>query len=625
MIRTAFNDGWACRPKVSRHAEMMGGASEWTPVTLPHDAMINSDRSRSASPAAGYFPAGTWEYRRSFDAMTEESGDTVVLLFEGVYRDAVVSVNGAVATHRPSGYAAFYVPIDHLLRPGAENEIGVSVRAGDDSRWYTGAGIYRNVWLLRSGPVYLAPDRVEVRTPEVDDGGAVVTVAAVVCNRTASSNTVVVRVELLDDAGTVVSSDEAGVTTFPGDELTVRRRLFVAEPRLWGIDQPQLYTCRVSVLDDDVLLDEHTATFGIRALSLDPLRGLRINGEAVDLRGACVHHDNGPLGAATIDRADERRVELLKSAGFNAIRSAHNPMSNAMLDACDRLGMIVMDETFDMWHESKSGDDYGLRFAEWWEADVEAMVRNDINHPSVVFYSIGNEIADGSTPTGYQVGRAIADKVRSLDDTRFVTQAISGLMVGGAELFADIRKTFADRAVDETSGVNTAATSLADVMSEAMKSPVVAAKVDEAFSHLDAAGYNYMAARFEMDGASYPNRVMYGSETHPAKIGSEWPTGDGQPLRDGRLHVDRLGLLGRGRDRTGRVRRRATRASDVDVPGCLPVVDRVVWRHRHHRGSATPVVLPRDRLRVAGRPVHRRDPARARPPVPRPRLPVVVE
>ncbi len=246
MIRTSFNDGWEYRPKVSRHAEMMGGAAEWTPVTLPHDAMIGTDRSPSASAASGYFPAGTWEYRRTLDVTAEESGDTFLLLFEGVYRDAVVTVNGAVAAHRPSGYSPFHVPIDHLLRFDAGNEIVVSVRAGDDSRWYSGAGIYRNVWLLRSGPLHLAPDRVEVRTPEVDDGGAVVTVAAVVRNRASSSRAVDVRVELLDDTGTVVSVDEATVTTFPGDELTVRRRLFVADPQRWGIDHPHLYTCRVS-------------------------------------------------------------------------------------------------------------------------------------------------------------------------------------------------------------------------------------------------------------------------------------------------------------------------------------------------------------------------------------------
>jgi len=407
-----------------------------------------------------------------------------------------------------------------------------------DNSWYVG---------VEGGFLIVEDSQWDV---EVDDGGAVVTVAAVVRNRASASRAVDVRVELLDDTDTVVSRDEATVTTFPGDELTVRRRLFVADPRRWGIDHPHLYTCRVSVLDGDELLDEHTNTFGIRSLSLDPQRGLRINGEHIDLRGACVHHDNGPLGAATIDRADERRVEFLKAAGFNAIRSAHNPVSNAMLDACDRLGMVVMDETFDMWHESKTGDDYGLRFTEWWEADVEAMVHNDINHPSVVFYSIGNEIADGSTPTGYQMGRALADKVRSLDDTRFVTQAISGIMVGGAELFADFRKTFAERTVDETTGVNTAAMSLADIMSEMMKSPVVADKVDEAFSHLDAAGYNYMAARFEMDGERHPNRVMFGSETHPVKIGAEWPLVTGNPFVIGDFTWtgwDYLGEAGIGR------------------------------------------------------------------------------
>jgi beta-galactosidase len=523
VIKTAFNDHWAYRPKVSRHAEMMGAASEWTPVTLPHDAMIGTDRTPTAAAATGYFPRSTWEYRTTLADSDHRAGDTLILEFEGVHRDAVVTVNGAVAAQRPYGYSTMYVPIDHLIRTDTENEIVVSAHAGDDSRWYTGAGIYRNVWLHRAGPVYLAPDRVEVRTPEVDDGGSVVTVDAVVRNRTSSSSTVRFRVEIVDASEVVVASDEAAVTMFAGDELMVRRRLFVADPQRWGTDHPFLYTCRIVLGGNDGPIDEHTTQFGIRTLSLDPVRGLRINGEHVDLRGACVHHDNGPLGSATIARADERRVELLKAAGFNAIRSAHNPMSNAMLDACDRVGMIVMDETFDMWHETKSDDDYGLRFAEWWEADVATMVRKDINHPSVVFYSIGNEIADGSTPIGFRIGRALAAKVRSLDDTRFVTQAVSGIMVGGPELIADFRATFAARKVDESTGVNTAAMSLADIMSEMMKSPVIATKVDEAFSHLDAAGYNYMAARFEMDGASYPNRVMYGSETHPIKIGVEWP------------------------------------------------------------------------------------------------------
>src|SRR6202044_1961436 len=201
-------------------------------------------------------------------------------------------------------------------------------------------------------------------------------------------------------------------------------------------------------------LDEDSTTFGIRSLSVDPARGLLINGAAVLLRGACVHHDNGLLGAATFDRAEERRVELLKAAGFNAIRSAHNPMSKPMLAACDRQGMLVMDETFDMWTQPKSEHNYALRFPEWWEADVEAMVRKDFNHPSVILYSIGNEIPEAGTPMGARVGRALAEKIRSLDTTRLVTEAISGLLGGGAGIFAQLRGGSAkeDEGPDEDTG-----------------------------------------------------------------------------------------------------------------------------------------------------------------------------
>ena len=293
-------------------------------------------------------------------------------------------------------------------------------------------------------------------------------------------------------------------------------------PRRWGPDDPNLYTCQASLLEDDVVVDEESTTFGIRSLALDPALGLRINGEPVLLRGACVHHDNGVLGAATIDRAEERRVERLRAAGFNAIRSAHNPMSKAMLSACDRLGMLVMDETFDMWLQTKSEDDYALRFADWWDADVEAMVRKDVNHPSVILYSIGNEVPDGSTPVGVQLGRALAEKVRALDDTRFVTQAVSGLLASGPELLDDIRDAATATGTDEETGVNTAITNLGDVMVALMRSPVVTAKTHEAFSHLDVAGYNYMASRFELDGELFPNRVIVSTESHPPSVDTDW-------------------------------------------------------------------------------------------------------
>jgi beta-galactosidase len=521
MQRVSLNDNWSVREKVNRFAEIFGAPPDWQSVTLPHDAMISGERAPSAAAANGYFTGGNWEYRRSLDLSTDDA-PVMMVEFEGVYRDAVVSVNGTVAARRPYGYSNFFVPIDHLLQRGDENEIRVDVRAGDDSRWYTGAGIYRNTWLLSAGPVYLEPEGLEVRTPEVDSDGTVVAVRAAVRNRSLTTSQATLAVEVLDAEGAVVARTESPVTTFSGQSVVARTRLHIVGAQLWGPERPYLYTCRARLLDGDTVLDEESTTFGVRSLTVDPTRGLRINGEPVVLRGACVHHDNGVIGAATIDRADERRVELLLAAGYNAIRSAHNPMSKAMLGACDRLGMLVMDETFDMWLQTQSEDDYALRFEDWWEADVEAMVHKDFNHPSVVLYSIGNEIPDGSTPTGLQIGRALAEKVRALDDTRLVTQAVTGILVGGAELFEEMRGSAATSGTDEETGVNTAATNLGDIMVTAMVSPVVSAKTQEAFSHLDVAGYNYMAARFELDRALFPHRVIVATESHPPSLDTDW-------------------------------------------------------------------------------------------------------
>ena len=525
MRRTSFNDHWTVGVKANSFAEMISGSgSEPTAVRLPHDALIGAERSASGHAATAYFPSGTWEYKKSFELSPDDAGSAVILEFEGVYRDASVRVNGSVVAHRPNGYANFTVQVDHLLHFEGPNEVRVDARAHDDSRWYSGAGIYRSVWLLRGGRVHLVPGGLQVATPEIDDDVAVVAVSAEVRNQSTTTSDAVLRLEVLDAAGNVVAATAAPVSTVPGDALTARQRLCVPTPHRWAPCDPYLYTCRSTLVDGDEELDADSATFGIRTLSLDPVRGLRINGEPVLLRGACVHHDNGPLGAATIDRAEERRVELLKDAGFNAIRSAHNPVSRPMLDACDRLGVLVMDETFDMWTQAKSEDDYSLRFPDWWEADVEAMVRKDFNHPSVVLYSIGNEVPEAGTPMGARVGRALAEKVRSLDATRFVTEAISGLLVGGAELFAQLAagRRDAEADADSETGVNTAMTNIADRLNDMMIVPVIAKNSAETASYLDAAGYNYMESRFAIDAELYPNRVIIGSETHPAAIDTGW-------------------------------------------------------------------------------------------------------
>ena len=256
-------------------------------------------------------------------------------------------------------------------------------------------------------------------------------------------------------------------------------------------------------------------TFGIRSLRLDPEHGLRINGETVKLRGACVHHDNGVLGAATFARAEERRVQILKDAGFNAIRMSHHPMSTAMLDACDRLGVLVMDEAFDMWTSAKSDFDYSLNFPQWWEADIEAMVAKDVNHPSVIVYSIGNEIPETGSPAGAAWGRKLAEKVRALDGTRYVTNAVNGML-------AVLDDLAAMRSQPSEDGINTLMADPGDMMNAISSSDLVTRRTAESFSVLDIAGINYAEARYALDRDLFPNRIIVGSETFPTRIDGNW-------------------------------------------------------------------------------------------------------
>jgi beta-galactosidase len=364
MFRVSFNDGWEFRPKASSFAELGRGAAPYQPVTLPHDAMIGQQRvapdgAVTDGGANAYFPGGVFEYRKTFFVPEEDRGRRILVEFEGVYRDAMVYVNGNYAGQRPYGYSLFRVEADRFLRFGADNEVRVEARAHKDSRWYTGAGIYRDTWLLAGGLVRIAPDGVRVTTPDSDTERAVVEVATQVENDSIAIRTHRVVTEIRDAGGDVVAVEESPVSVLPGEPATARQRLYVRAPALWSPESPALYTAHVTLTGDEGErdaegeADAETVTFGIRSLRLDPDHGLRVNGETVKLRGACVHHDNGILGAATFARAEERRVQLLRDAGFNAIRMSHHPMSRAMLDACDRLGMLVVDEAFDMWTQAR--------------------------------------------------------------------------------------------------------------------------------------------------------------------------------------------------------------------------------------------------------------------------------
>ena len=375
----------------------------------------------------GFFPGGAQTYSKTWFLPQEMAGQTIVFEFEGAYMHAAVYINGDFAGHCPHGYTTFHIDAGRFLKPGQDNEIKVVTKTSNDrdSRWYSGSGLYRDVWIITGGPLHIAVDGVQITTPDVERDQAAVSIATTVDNRETRTRKVFVLSEIRNGVGQVVNSEKTPLTAYPGEKITVRQRLFVQSPDLWSPDSPALYSCHTTLLEDDILIDQQTVNFGIRKLQLDPRHGLRINGETIKMRGGCIHHDNGVLGACAFPRAEERKVRILKEAGYNAIRSAHNPISKAMLDACDRIGMLVMDELNDAWNENKSDYDSALFFADWWEFMVKAMVNKDMNHPSVVLYSIGNEIQEVVRPGGAALNRRIAEKVRQLDSSRFVTNGIN--------------------------------------------------------------------------------------------------------------------------------------------------------------------------------------------------------
>ena len=384
MKMTSFNDGWSVRPRWSMLTEGAGPPPDPVPVTLPHDAVIGLERDPATRRPPRTSRVGCSSTRRPSQLPLEWEQKRVVLRFEGVYRSAMVYVNDDFAASQPSGYAELLVPLDAFLRHGEDNTITVQATSHEDTRWYSGAGIYRDVSLLLGADVHIAPDGVTITTPEVDEAGATAVVETEVGNHARHTRSVVVSTTVTGPDGAIVAEQRVPLTLRPGTTAVAHQRIHLRAAPRWSVEEPNLHTCRTELLEGGEVIDPRRCAFGVRTLSLDPRHGLRINGETVELRGACIHHDNGVLGAATIGRAEERRIEMLKAAGFNAIRSAHNPMSRAMLDACDRLGMLVMDEAFDMW--TRQQDRRRLRPPAspiGGRPTSSSMVRKDRNHPSV--------------------------------------------------------------------------------------------------------------------------------------------------------------------------------------------------------------------------------------------------
>ncbi len=502
MKKTRFNTGW-------EFTELTGFAAmfnphAWQPVTLPHDAMIGKERhpDNPSGSQGAYFPGSVAHYRRKFEVPNEWRGQSVLLEFEGVYMNAEIAINDEkMAAFHPYGYTSFIVDLTDRLKYGEENSISVVANntAQPNSRWYSGTGIYRSVWLRRGHHLHIKPWGVFVTTPVIEEETAVVQVETEIANLT-SLDGAVLRSTILNQEEERIASVES-----PAKHSPMQQTLLVNDPALWSVDTPNLYTVLSEILIDGKVVDEERTVFGIRSIRVDPVHGFRLNGKTLKMKGGCIHHDHGPLGAASYDRAEERKVEILKSGGYNAIRTAHNPPSPALLDACDRLGMLVIDETFDAWTSPKVTNDYHLYFKEWWQRDTESMVKRDRNHPSVIMWSTGNEIFEAlGSPIGTEWSRRLADYIRSLDSTRPIT---AGVMINFIEAIAKRKEddNFKEKSAPETIEEDRWGQQTADFIEP-----------------LDVAGYNYMAERYKVDRERFPKRVIAGTETWGHRMFTFW-------------------------------------------------------------------------------------------------------
>lgn len=510
MIKTSFDSGWEFTDQSGMFTAFM---AQWQPVNLPHDASILRPRNASypTGSGGGYAWSGVVTYRKKFSAPEDWKGKRVQLELEGVYMNAEVTLNGNVVALHPYGYTSFVVDLTPYLVFEGENTLTVVANnsAQPNSRWYSGTGLYRHVWLRVGGKVVIPPWGVFVTTPVVDPAASTVQVATELVSYSPLAERLTLRSTVLDAQGRVVGQVESPVVLDAGQTVKVDQSLLVRQVTLWSLEEPVLYTLVSEVLAGGQVLDAERTIFGIRSVAVDAERGFRLNGVPLKLKGGCVHHDHGLLGAASYDRAEERKVELMKAAGFNAVRSAHNPPAPAFLDACDRLGMLVIDETFDCWRMGKNPNDYHLYFEDWWQRDTESMVKRDRNHPSVILWSIGNEVGERTGASdGYAWAKKQANFVRSLDPTRPITSAVPALfedfiplmMQGGAENIYELLEIGSADQQEDRWG-----------------------KVTRPFNEvLDVVGYNYLVRRYEEDGQKFPGRVICGTETFPHRAFAFW-------------------------------------------------------------------------------------------------------
>ncbi len=450
MIRRNFNDNWRVMKDNgnSAMAAYMGQTNEKT-VHLPYDAMIHEERTSDTPNGAqtGFYPGGRYIYQKTFEVPEEWEGKEVCLEFEGVYQKAEIFLNGAYVTKNLYGYSNFYVKLNDWINYGAENTLKVVADNSmmPNSRWYTGSGIYRNVKLIIGNRIHTSLDGVKIRTVDASKESALVEVETHVDSFSKVREKVHVRVRIVRNGNCICEERQMLIICPNSTEMTLHR-FCISNPELWDCDTPNLYQCEIEIESDEGILDTTREIFGIRTLTIDSKYGVRINGKTVKLRGTCIHHDNGILGASTFEKAEERRCRQLKEAGFNSIRSSHHPLSKAMLDACDKFGVLVMDELSDMWNIHKNPYDFASDFPECWEEVVERMVAKDYNHPCVILYSVGNEIQEAGSEAGAWWNRRLCNKFHQLDSERYTTNGLNGLMAAGhrlRQIMKDVSVNFA--------------------------------------------------------------------------------------------------------------------------------------------------------------------------------------
>ena len=461
-----------------------GKGAIWTEGTNPVRTGPFDMYSSEGQISTGWTVGGIGWYRKTFDKPAVPQGGKAELRFEGVYMNCDVWLNGVHLGNHPYGYTEFAFDATPHLTDG-RNTIAVKVNnTGRNSRWYSGSGIFRKVWLILAGELRITAHGVYVTTPEVTGDAARINVEVTVESGATAAKQVNVRARMTDPTGAVAGEGQSSLSVGANGRGTAICSIQLKSPRLWSPVDPHLYRAEVIIESERRFADAATVHVGIRKVEIDASQGIQINGESIKLRGGCVHHDNGPLGSACIPRAEERRVEILKANGYNAIRTSHNPPSRDFLDACDRLGMVVIDEAFDCWEAgNKNPEDYHLYFKEWWQRDLESMILRDRNHPSVILWSIGNEINERAEPHGVEIGKALADHAHKFDPTRKVTAAICHAWDHPNQTWQDMQP---------------------------------------AFSYLDVGGYNYQWTEYEKDHAKYPERIMAGTESFPNQAFQNW-------------------------------------------------------------------------------------------------------